>query len=223
MSVLWHLWWPWSADKALYCFVSRYGFQELKENLKKDFKVSAYTKVCSEHFRWEDFVSFDTKSWRLKAGACPSFFSWLKRNPERSLPEKKKQIKELNAILESELTATSSEGEGKFHLTDNEDFVSRVLKLMLKFCPITDFSVVRVLLDLGDTQAREKNYFNHLTWFNSYTKFQGILKFVLPGGERERISYSGIHPCYLIQMKNLHKAMAVIQTQTLALKEITYR
>ena len=48
---------------------------------------------------------------------------------------------------------------------------------------------MRVLLDLADTQAREKNYFNHLIGFNSYTKFQGVLKFVLPGGERTNIVY----------------------------------
>ena len=44
-------------------------------------------------------------------------------------------------------------------------------------------------MDLADTQAREENYFNHLTGFNSYTKFQGVLKFVLPGGERKNIVY----------------------------------
>ena len=69
-------------------------------------------------------------------------FSWSKTNPERSLPEKKKQIEELNAILESELTDTASEGEGKFDLTDKEDFVSRATQVS-----------VRVLLDLADTQA----------------------------------------------------------------------
>ena len=44
-------------------------------------------------------------------------------------------------------------------------------------------------MDLADTQAQEVNYFNHLTGFNSYTKFQGVLKFVLPGGERKNIVY----------------------------------
>jgi len=44
-------------------------------------------------------------------------------------------------------------------------------------------------LDLADTQAREENHFNHLTGFNSYMKFQGLLKFVLPGGERKNIIY----------------------------------
>ena len=82
----------------------------------------------------------------------------------------------------------------------------------------------------SDTQVREENYFNHLTGFNSYTKFQGVLIFVLLGGERKNIIYwnkkasknrSIDTPCYLIQMENLHKVMAVIQTQTLALKEIT--
>ena len=166
-------------------------------------------------------MCFDTKSRRLKAGTCPLLFSWLKTNPERSLPEKKKQIEELNAILESELTDTASEGEGKF--------VSRATQVNVEIPCDHRFSV-RVLLDLGDTKAREENYFNHLTGFNSYTKFQGVLKLVLPAGERKNIvSYTGIRklaktkvvipPCYLIQMKNLHKAMAVIEAQTLALKD----
>ena len=45
------------------------------------------------------------------------------------------------------------------------------------------------LLNLADTQAREENYFDHLTGFNSYAKFQEVLKFVLPGGERKNIVY----------------------------------
>lgn len=133
-------------------------------------------------------MCFDTKSRRLKAGACPSLFSWSKTNPERSLPEKKKQIEELNAILESELTDTASEGEGKFDLTDKEDFVSRATQVNVEIPCDHRFSV-RVLLDLADTKAREENYFNHLTGFHSYTKFQGVLKFVLPGGERKNIVY----------------------------------
>ena len=48
---------------------------------------------------------------------------------------------------------------------------------------------VRVLLDLADTEAREEHYFNHLTGFRSYAKFQEVLKFVLPGGERKNIVY----------------------------------
>ena len=72
---------------------------------------------------------FDTKSRRLKAGACPSLFSWSKAYPARSLPEKKKQIEELNAILESGLTDAASEGEGKFDLTGKEDFVSRATQV----------------------------------------------------------------------------------------------
>ena len=59
----------------------------------------------------------------------PIIVQLVKTNPERSLPEKKKQIEELNAILESELTDTASEGEGKFDLTDKEDFVSRATQV----------------------------------------------------------------------------------------------
>jgi len=40
-------------------------------------------------------------------------------------------------------------------------------------------------LNLAKTQAREENYFDHLTGFNSYAKFQEVLKFVLPGGREK--------------------------------------
>ena len=124
-------------------------------------------------------MCFDTKSRRLKAGDCPSLFTWSKTNPEQSLPEMKKQIEELNAILESELNDAASEGEGKFDLTDKEDFVSRATQVNVEM-PCNHRFSVRVLLDLADTQAREENYFHHLTGFNSHAKFQEVLKFVLP-------------------------------------------
>ena len=61
----------------------------IKRDRKKDFKVSVYTKVCSEHFRREDFVCFDTKSRRLKAGACQSIIVGRKQIPRgRSREEK---------------------------------------------------------------------------------------------------------------------------------------
>ena len=114
-----------------------------------------------------------TQNQGLKAGACPSLFSWSKTNTERSLPKKKKEIEELNAILESELTDTASEGKGKFDLTDEEDFVSRATQVNVEIPCDHRFSE-RVLLDLADTQAREENYINHLTGFNSYMKFQRV-------------------------------------------------
>ena len=91
-------------------------------------------------------------------------------------------------IIESELTDTASEGEGKFDLTDKEDFVTRATQVSVEM-PCNHRFSERVLLDLADTQAREENYFNHLTGFNSYAKFQEVLKFVLPGGERKNIVY----------------------------------
>ena len=57
----------------------------------------------------------------------------------RSHPEKKKQIEELNAILESELTDTASESEGKFDLTDKEDYVSRASQVSVEIPAISDF------------------------------------------------------------------------------------
>lgn len=39
------------------------------------------------------------------------------REPERSFPEKKRKIEKMNAVLESELTETASEGEGEYDET----------------------------------------------------------------------------------------------------------
>ena len=78
-------------------------------------------------------MCLSAKSRRLKAGARPSLFSWLKTNPKQSLPQKKKEIEELNAILQSELTDIASEREGKFDLTDEEDFVSRGTHVCLHY------------------------------------------------------------------------------------------
>ena len=60
----------------------------------------------------------------------------------RSLPVKKKQIEELNAILESELNDTASEGEGKFDLTGKEDFVSRATQVNVEIPYDHRFSVI---------------------------------------------------------------------------------
>ena len=89
-------------------------------------------------------------------------FSSPKTNSVRSLPENKKQMEKLNVILVSELTDTASEGEGKFDLTDKEDFASRATQVNVEIPCDHRFSV-RVLLDLPDTQARKENYFNHPT------------------------------------------------------------
>ena len=169
-------------------FCLKVWISRIKRDPNKDFKVSAYTKLCSEPFRREDLACFDAKSRTPKVGACPSLFSWSKINPERSLPQKRKEIEELNSILGSELTDTASEGERKFDLTDEEEFVSRATQVIVEIPCDRRFSV-RVLLDPADTQAREDDYFNHLTGFNTYMKFQGVLRFVLPEGERKNIVY----------------------------------
>ena len=86
-----------SVTKACACYIValQYGFQELEEILKKDFTVS----VCSEHFQKEDFVCLDTSSRRLKPGASPSVFSWTRKAPERSLPEKKNTDRKAESCL----------------------------------------------------------------------------------------------------------------------------
>ena len=75
------------------------------------------TKVCSDHFTPEDFISSASQKRKLKKGACPSVFSWTSQGQERSLPAKRSKLQEEQEILEAEITATASEGEGKFDET----------------------------------------------------------------------------------------------------------
>ena len=46
---------------------------QIKRDLKKDFKVTESTKVCSEHLKPEDFISSSSQKRKLKKGACMSF------------------------------------------------------------------------------------------------------------------------------------------------------
>ena len=74
------------------------------------------TKVCSDQFTPEDFISSASQKRKLKKGACPSVFS------ERSLPAKRSKLQEEQEILEAEITVTASEGEGKFDETNRDNF-----------------------------------------------------------------------------------------------------
>ncbi|XP_068739216.1 uncharacterized protein [Montipora capricornis] len=145
-------------------------------------------KLCSDHFREEDFVSPNANKRYLRAGACPSIFSWTKQTPKRSLPEKRRKIEEMNVLLESELTETASEGEVEYVETGRENFVSRSIQCDIEIPCEHRFSV-SVLRDLARTRDKEKKYFSHLTGFSSYEKFRRVLEFALPGGRRKNITY----------------------------------
>ena len=81
------------------------------------------TKVCSDQFTPEDFISSASQKRKLKKGACPSVFS------ERSLPAKRSKLQEEQEILEAEITATALEGEGKFDETNQDNFFSRATQV----------------------------------------------------------------------------------------------
>ncbi len=44
------------------------------------FNVNKHTKICSEHFKNDDFIEPDAKVKRLKMNAVPSIFEW---SPEK--------------------------------------------------------------------------------------------------------------------------------------------
>ena len=71
---------------------SKVWISRIRRDPKRDFKVTKSTKVCSEHFTPEDFISTSSQKKRLKEGACPSVFSWSSKSQVRSLPSKRLKI-----------------------------------------------------------------------------------------------------------------------------------
>ena len=54
---------------------------------KDNFKMSASTVICSQHFLKEDIkISMGTKRWSLKVGVRPSVFEWTKVSSCRKPP-----------------------------------------------------------------------------------------------------------------------------------------
>ena len=76
--------------------------------------------MCSTHFEDEDFKSSESRTRRLKEGACSSVFSWSKPKTERSFPVKKALLNEEKKIMEAEETETASKGEGSFEVVNVE-------------------------------------------------------------------------------------------------------
>ena len=101
---------------VIFCFTT----SRIKRNPNKDFRITSSTKVCSTHFEDEDFKSSESRTRRLKEGACSSVFSWSKPKTERSFPVKKALLKEEKKIMEAEETETASEGEGSFEVVNVE-------------------------------------------------------------------------------------------------------
>lgn len=100
------------------------------------------TKVCSEHLTPEDFISSASQKRKLEKGACPSVFSWTSKGQERSLPAKRSKLQEEQEIIEAEVTATSSEGEGKFDETNKDNFFSRATQVDIEVSCTHKFSCI---------------------------------------------------------------------------------
>ena len=158
----------------------------IKRDPKKDFKVTESTKVCSEHFTPDDFISSSSQKRKLKNGACPSVFSWTSQAQERSLPSKRSKLQEEQEILEAEITATASEGEGKFDETDRDNYFSRATQVDIEV-PCTHRFSINILRSLCDSPEREVKYFSHFTGFKSYERFRMVLEFFLPDFNRSNI------------------------------------
>ena len=55
------------------------------------FSPNMHTKICSEHFKEDDFIFADASKRRLKQGVIPSVFKWTKKNGVETLIIERKQ------------------------------------------------------------------------------------------------------------------------------------
>ena len=74
--------------------------------------VNKHVKICSKHFRPEDFINPEAKKRRLKRDVVPSIFTWSDESPETVA---RSAVEKLNTSRqeEEEATDTASEGEGE--------------------------------------------------------------------------------------------------------------
>lgn len=95
---------------------------------------------------------------------------------ERSLPAKRSKLQEEQEIIEAEITATASEGEGKFDETNRDNFFSRATQVDIGSMHTQVFNKY-ILRSLCDCPEREVKYFSHFTGFKPYERFRMILSF----------------------------------------------
>ena len=161
-------------------FISNSGWiGEIKRDPKKDFTLSSSKKVCSAHFKEEVFANPSSKTRRLKPNVCPSVFDWTKEAPHRLLPNKRARIQEDQERLTREETETASGGEGDYE-EGQGGVTSRAIQVDVELICNHRFSVA-ILRSFCTADTKEKKHFMLYTGFKSYSQFQEILEFVLPG------------------------------------------
>ena len=166
------------------------------------FNVNKHVKICSEHFRPEDFINPEAKKRRLKRDVVPSIFAWSEESPETVA---RSAVEKLNTSRqeEEEATDTASEGEGEETFTPSgltltsrktqtqeDDFCDEITDISHRIPCLHSFSVYH-LLSKCTTLAKEEKLFTHFTGFNSYVDFMNVLKFLLPNLDRKNLIYWG--------------------------------
>ena len=159
-----------------FCFL----LKEWKRQIKRgpDFNEEK-KKICSCHFRKEDFYDYDALRRRLKPGALPSVFQWkpLKERP----PPKKRKLSS-----DSELTETASESE--LETIDVQDKnCKRSVKLQANLPQVCQhsFSVEQ----LRCMSSSKNKLFKFYTGFKTYEDFMNVLSFLVPNLERKHLRY----------------------------------
>ena len=83
---------------------------KIKQDPKNGFRVCSSTKVFSAHFTLQDFVNPESDTRRLKGGACPSVFCWVKSmdNGLFTFAKKNHMFKFTNSVLQCSILTTGS-------------------------------------------------------------------------------------------------------------------
>ena len=148
------------------------------------FNANKSTKICSEHFKREDFSEPDSKKKRLnyKAGVVPSIFRWTKNvSHQRSTSV----IEKLDSFTRASASADTSSDKDLDLCSQQAKFVSRETQTSessLRVCCANGSTLcshrfsVSHLRSKCTSRNKEVKLFTHFTGFNSYEEFDNSLQ-----------------------------------------------
>ena len=98
----------------------------IRRDVGEYFQVTEHTRVCSRHFKQDDFkLSFAKRNRDLKTTAVPSVFAWRKESPvKRKSPTKRSSIKQKKATKTTKTKATTEETIASVNTIESGDFLS---------------------------------------------------------------------------------------------------
>ena len=94
----------------------------------RHFPVNEHTKICSEHFKRENFIEPDSTVRRINYNreleVVPSVFKWTKKSNTTEMSSSAIDKLNTSRTEEEEATDTASEGEGDLLYKDSPKTIS---------------------------------------------------------------------------------------------------